>query len=101
MLIASEKSKVSPKASIRLNKPIQGLVASLKRADLVYKGKVIRSFVYGTTLGYGLNYWSLEEEISREGGRINLDQRGGILIVFVSDKNITVGNFSNYPKVIN
>ena len=93
------KSEVSPEASIRLKKPIQGLAISLKRADLVYKGKVIRSFVYGTTLGYGLKYWKLEGQISREGGRLNLDTRGGgNLIVFVSDKNIPVRSFSNYPE---
>ena len=53
------KSEVSPEASIRLKKPIQGLASSLSRADLIFKDKVIRSIVYGRTLGYGINYWYL------------------------------------------
>jgi len=93
------KSEVSPEASIRLKKPIQGLASSLSRADLIFKDKVIRSIVYGTTLGYGINYWYLEGGISREGGRVNIDKRGGgRLVVFVSDKNIPVRSFSNYGE---
>ena len=93
------KSEVSPEASIRHKKPIEGLEAYLHRADLVYKGKVIRSFVYGTTLGYGLDYWNIEAGIKREGGKVKIDKRGGgILIDFVSDKNIPVRSFRNYPE---
>ena len=93
------KSEVSPEASIRLKKPIQGLAASLYRADLVYKGKVIRSIVYGTTLGYGINYWNLEGGISREGGRVKIDKRGGgRFVVFVTDKNIPVRSFGKYSE---
>ncbi len=93
------KSEVSPEASIRRKKHIEGLAASLHRADLVYKGKVIRSIVYGTTLGYGVHFYGFEIGISREGGRVKIDQRGGgTLIVFVSDKNIPARSFSNYPE---
>ena len=94
------KSEVSPEASIRHKKPIEGLAAYLHRADLVYKGKVIRSIVYGTTLGYGLKYWKIEgQNTRRENGRLKLDKRGGgNLIIFVSDKNIPVRSFSNYPE---
>ena len=73
------------------------MARSLRRADLIYKDKVIRSIVYGRTLGYAIDYWNLEGGISRENGRVNIDKRGGgRLVFFVSDKNIPVRSFSNY-----
>ena len=90
-------SEVLPEASFKQKKHVEGLARSLRRADLIYKDKVIRSIVYGRTLGYAIDYWNLEGGISRENGRVNIDKRGGgRLVFFVSDKNIPVRSFSNY-----
>ena len=92
-------SEVLPEASFKQKKHVEGLARSLRRADLIYKDKVIRSIVYGRTLGYGIDYWNLEGGISRENGRVNIDKRGGgRLVFFVSDKNIPVRSFSNYSE---
>ena len=92
-------SEVLPEASFKQKKHVEGLARSLRRADLIYKDKVIRSIVYGRTLGYAIDYWNLEEGISRENGRVNIDKRGGgRLVFFVSDKNIPVRSFSNYSE---
>ena len=92
-------SEVLPKASFKQKKHVEGLARSLRRADLIYKDKVIRSIVYGRTLGYAIDYWNLEGGISRENGRVNIDKRGGgRLVFFVSDKNIPVRSFSNYSE---
>ena len=92
-------SEVLPEASFKQKKHVEGLARSLRRADLIYKDKVIRSIVYGRTLGYAIDYWNLEGGISREYGRVNIDKRGGgRLVFFVSDKNIPVRSFSNYSE---
>ena len=92
-------SEVLPDASFKQKKHVEGLERSLSRADLIYKDKVIRSIVYGRTLGYAIDYWNLEGGISRENGRVNIDKRGGgRLVFFVSDKNIPVRSFSNYSE---
>ena len=92
-------SEVLPEASFKQKKHVEGLARSLRRADLIYKDKVIRSIVYGRTLGYAIDYWNLEGGISRENGRVNIDKRGGgRLVFFVSDKNIPVRSFSNYSE---
>ena len=92
-------SEVLPEASFKQKKHVEGIARSLRRADLIYKDKVIRSIVYGRTLGYGIDYWNLEGGISRENGRVNIDKRGGgRLVFFVSDKNIPVRSFSNYSE---
>ena len=92
-------SEVLPEASFKQKKHVEGLARSLRRADLIYKDKVIRSIVYGRTLGYSIDYWNLEGGISRENGRVNIDKRGGgRLVFFVSDKNIPVRSFSNYSE---
>ena len=92
-------SEVLPEASFTQKKHVEGLARSLRRADLIYKDKVIRSIVYGRTLGYAIDYWNLEGGISRENGRVNIDKRGGgRLVFFVSDKNIPVRSFSNYSE---
>ncbi len=62
-------SEVLPEASFKQKKHVEGIARSLRRADLIYKDKVIRSIVYGRTLGYGIDYWNLEGGISRENGR--------------------------------
>ena len=92
-------SEVLPEASFKQKKHLEGLARSLSRADLIYKDKVIRSIVYGRTLGYAIDYWNLEGGISRENGRVNIDKRGGgRLVFFLSDKNIPVRSFSNYSE---
>ena len=92
-------SEVLPEASFKQKKHVEGLARSLRRADLIYKDKVIRSIVYGRTLGYAIDYWNLEGGISRENGRVNIDkQGGGRLVFFVSDKNIPVRSFSKYSE---
>ena len=92
-------SEVLPEASFKQKKHVEGLARSLRRADLIYKDKVIRSIVYGRTLGYAIDYWNLEAGISRENGRVKIDERGGgRLVFFVSDKNIPVRSFSNYSE---
>ena len=92
-------SEVLPEAFFKQKKHVEGLARSLRRADLIYKDKVIRSIVYGRTLGYAIDYWNLEGGISRENGRVNIDKRGGgRLVFFVSDKNIPVRSFSNYSE---
>ena len=92
-------SEVLPEASFKQKKHVEGLARSLRRADLIYKDKVIKSIVYGKTLGYGIEYWNLEGGISREYGRVNIDKRGGgRLVFFVSDKNIPLRSFINYSE---
>ena len=92
-------SEVLPEASFKQKKHVEGIARSLRRADLIYKDKVIRSIVYGRTLGYAIDYWNLEGGISRENGRVNIDKRGGgRLVFFVSDKNIPVRSFRNYSE---
>lgn len=83
-------SEVLPDASFKIKKHIQGLAGSLSRADLIYKDKVVRSIVYGGSLGYSNKYWAFETGMKQnKDGRIILEKvGGGKRIMFVGNENI-------------
>ena len=82
-------SEVLPDATFRIKKHLEGTARSLKRADLIYKNKVIRSIVYGAPNGYGSRWWAYENGIEVKDGRTKVIQKGGGLrIILVGDENI-------------
>ena len=70
-------SDVEPKAYIHFKKHIPGLDRNLKRADLIYKGSIVRSIVYGRPNGYNTRWWAYEKLIETNGKRKNIEMIGG------------------------
>ena len=70
-------SEVEPKAHFQVKKYIPGTSRDLTRADLIYKGTVVRSIVYGVPNGYNSRWWAYEKSIETNGGRKNIKTIGG------------------------
>lgn len=80
-------SEVEPEAYFQVKKHIPGTGANLTRADLIYKGNVVRSIVYGIPNGYTSRWWAYEKSIENSGGRKNIKMIGG------GNKILFFGNF--------
>ena len=70
-------SEVEPEAYFQVKKYIPGTSRNLTRADLIYKGTVVRSIVYGVPNGYNSRWWAYEKSIETNGGRKNIKMIGG------------------------
>ena len=70
-------SEVEPEAYFQVKKYIPGTSRDLTRADLIYKGTVVRSIVYGVPNGYNSRWWAYEKSIETNGGRKNIKTIGG------------------------
>ena len=70
-------SEVEPEAYFQVKKYIPGTSRDLTRADLIYKGTVVRSIVYGVPNGYNSRWWAYEKSIETNGGRKNIKMIGG------------------------
>ena len=70
-------SDVEPEAYFHIKKYIPGISSDLTRADLIYKGIVVRSIVYGKPNGYNSRWWAYEKSIETNGGRKNIKTIGG------------------------
>ena len=80
-------SEVEPGAYFQVKKHIPGTSRDLTRADLIYKGTVVRSIVYGKPNGYKSRWWAYEKSMETNGGRKNIKMIGG------GSKILFFGNF--------
>ena len=70
-------SEVEPEAYFQEKKYIPGTSRNLTRADLIYKGIVVRSIVYGKPNGQKSRWWAYEKSMETNGGRKNIKMIGG------------------------
>ena len=70
-------SEVEPEAYFQEKKYISGTSRDLTRADLIYKGTVVRSIVYGVPNGYNSRWWAYEKSIETNGSKKNIKMIGG------------------------